>query len=93
MNKARCPMCSEDTTVPKQAKLGTPVVCEHCEAELEVVSLKPLELDWPLEDLDSDDEFDDFDLDEEDEDDEFPDLDDEDDVEDFEDDDDEDDEY
>lgn len=65
MNKAKCPMCSADVTIPKNAKLGTLVICGECEAELEVVSLKPLELDWPLDDLDEDDEddFDDLELD------------------------------
>lgn len=69
MNKAKCPMCGADVTIGKSAKLGTIVICGECEAELEVVSLKPLELDWPLDNLEEDeeDDFDDFDIEEEDE--------------------------
>lgn len=78
MNKAKCPMCSADVPIPKSAKLGTLVVCDQCDAELEVVSLKPLELDWPLDDLEDEDDFDEFDFGDEDDEDDFLELEEED---------------
>jgi lysine biosynthesis protein LysW len=45
--------------------VGEEVICPHCEADLEVVSLDPLELDWawiePAGDQDVDDDWDDED--------------------------------
>jgi len=45
-------------------ELGTFIVCEECEAELEVVSLRPLKLSWVDEDEFED--YDDYEFDEED---------------------------
>ena len=62
-----CPFCKEAINLGKSAKEGDIVVCKACEAELEIVSLKPVELDWPLEDFDEDgDDFDDDDWDDDD---------------------------
>lgn len=69
MPNAICPECDHDIplTTPKE---GMKVVCPRCEAELEVVSLHPLELDWVYEEDEEDlDEDDDWGLDDEDEDD------------------------
>ncbi|MCW5875912.1 MAG: hypothetical protein KIS85_03430 [Anaerolineales bacterium] len=43
-------------------KIGARVQCQSCEAELEVVWLSPLELDWPVDDYEDeyDDEFDSY---------------------------------
>lgn len=49
MASAKCPMCSASVSVPSKVKQGDIVFCEACDAELEVVNLKPLELDWPLD--------------------------------------------
>lgn len=68
MPSAICPECDHDIslTAPKE---GMKVVCPRCEAELEVVSLHPLELDWVYEeDIDDMDEDDDWGLDDEDDD-------------------------
>jgi alpha-aminoadipate carrier protein LysW len=54
-------------------KLGAPLVagqvitCAHCGAELEVISLQPLELDWAYLELGEDEEDGDWDWDEEEE--------------------------
>lgn len=72
-NKGKCPMCGAAIQVPTNSEVGDLVYCDQCDAELEIVSLKPLELDWPLddyEDYDEDDEdmeydYDDGDYDEE----------------------------
>lgn len=57
MANAKCPMCGGSVKISSTAKKGSLVYCDSCDAELEIVSLKPLELDWPLEDYE--DDFDD----------------------------------
>lgn len=70
MPSVKCPMCGANVTVASNAKEGDLVYCDACDAELEVVSVKPLELDWPLDDYeeydddyddDDDDDYDDYD--------------------------------
>jgi lysine biosynthesis protein LysW len=53
---AYCPECDAKINV-KSPKLGQIVVCRVCDTRLEVVDLRPLELDWAFED-----DFDDMDL-------------------------------
>lgn len=60
-----CPFCKEVVELKKTAKVGDLVVCKACDTELEIVSLKPVELDWPLDDFEDDD----FDYDDDDDDD------------------------
>ncbi len=52
---AYCPECDSKINV-KSPKLGQIVSCRVCDTRLEVVDLKPLELDWAFED-----DFDDLD--------------------------------
>lgn len=61
---AYCPECDAKINV-KSPKLGQIVSCRVCDTRLEIVDLKPLELDWAFED-DLDD-FDDLEFDENDE--------------------------
>ena len=63
MADAKCPMCGATVQVSDKRKLGDIVVCDQCDAELEIVSLKPIELDWPLDDYEEDDDWDDDDED------------------------------
>jgi lysine biosynthesis protein LysW len=56
MSKAKCPMCGASVNVPAKAKEGDLVFCDACDAELEVVSTNPVELDWPLDDYEYDSE-------------------------------------
>jgi lysine biosynthesis protein LysW len=58
MMNGTCPFCKEAVEIKKTAKEGDIVICKACEAELEIVSLKPLELDWPLDDYEDDGEYD-----------------------------------
>jgi lysine biosynthesis protein LysW len=57
MIKADCPSCNGKVNLGAKPKLGQRVVCPTCNAELEVVWLDPVELDFPYDD----DEFDDYD--------------------------------
>jgi alpha-aminoadipate carrier protein LysW len=62
---ATCPDCGRRIVLRSQPRVGEEVICPHCEADLEVVSLDPLELDWawiePAGDQDVDDDWDDED--------------------------------
>jgi lysine biosynthesis protein LysW len=86
MQDAKCPMCGATVQVSEKKKMGDIVFCDQCDAELEIVSLKPIELDWPLDDYDAEaegedeegwdlDDDDDLDFDDEDEEDDFDDFD------------------
>ena len=65
---ARCPECGEKLTLPEGLARWDRIYCESCNAELEVLSLKPLELEAVydfedndlLDDLDEDDDSDDL---------------------------------
>ena len=61
---ARCPACQTVIRFETSPELGSFIVCEECEAELEVVSLRPLKLSWVDEDEFED--YDDYEFDEED---------------------------
>jgi len=63
MLRAECPECSGTVKLEENITVGDRVICVECSVELEVLSLHPLELDYPLED-DWDDDWDDDDLDE-----------------------------
>jgi lysine biosynthesis protein LysW len=74
MPLAVCAECDEDIQIPGRPRLGQKVSCPHCGAQLEVVDLEPLELDWVFDDEDEDDEFEDSDDSFDDDDDEEDDL-------------------
>jgi alpha-aminoadipate carrier protein LysW len=59
MQNAECPQCGFEINLGSQPKLGKLVTCKECGAELEVVWLDPLELDWPIDE----DEYDEIDSD------------------------------
>ena len=46
MGSAYCPDCDGRIVLNPHANLGQKLTCPHCDAELEVISLNPLELDW-----------------------------------------------
>lgn len=41
-----CPDCDEEITFNPHPRLGHKLTCPHCDVELEVISVDPLELDW-----------------------------------------------
>lgn len=51
----QCPECESMVTLSKSVKLGQFVECPECGMALEVISIKPLELDYAFEEEDWDD--------------------------------------
>ena len=46
MNSAYCPDCEGKIVLNPLARVGQKLACPHCQAELEVISVDPLEFDW-----------------------------------------------
>ena len=63
VEKVECPSCGFKIFVGFNPRLGQHFKCQSCSSELEVVSLDPVELDWPY-DEDEFDEDEDLDYDE-----------------------------
>ena len=61
---ARCPDCERKIGLWPSVKVGEQVVCPYCEAELEIINLAPVELDWAYVTPADDDDWDDEDEDE-----------------------------
>ncbi len=53
--QADCPSC-HTSLILTWPELGQRITCHSCTAELEIVWLNPVELDWPPEDNDYRDE-------------------------------------
>lgn len=47
--RASCPLCREDVPISSYMKAGHRVFCPGCDSLLEIVSVIPLELDWPFD--------------------------------------------
>jgi hypothetical protein len=64
---AFCPDCEEPVHLGQTPKVGQRIVCANCEADLEVIEVSPLELDWAYDEPSEDwsDEEDDWDDEEE----------------------------
>lgn len=58
MKAAQCISCETEITFQADPKMGQLVRCSKCDAQLEVVWLDPIEVDWPYDD---DDYYDDDD--------------------------------
>jgi len=56
MFKAVCPSCTAQVNLGPKPKMGQHIFCLECDNELQIVSLDPLELDWPFDDDDDDDD-------------------------------------
>lgn len=48
MPGAYCPNCDADIAV-KKPRIGATVRCRECDAELEIISASPFEVDFPLD--------------------------------------------
>jgi lysine biosynthesis protein LysW len=51
-----CPECGSDIRVSRSVKVGDQIECPECGELLEVISTRPMELDYVLEDEGLDDE-------------------------------------
>ena len=52
---ARCPDCRERIRLSGKLYVGKTIICSNCDAELEVIDIDPLELDWASDGNDYDD--------------------------------------
>ncbi len=46
MARAFCPDCDGEIRLNHHTRLGQKLVCPHCDADLEIIGVNPLELDW-----------------------------------------------
>ena len=46
MVRVYCLDCVGKITLGSQARVGLKLICPHCDAELEVISIDPPEIDW-----------------------------------------------
>ena len=61
-SRAICPSCEGWVAIPNNPRIGQQVMCRHCETDLEIIEISPVELDWVNEDDDDwDDDWDDDD--------------------------------
>jgi hypothetical protein len=49
MKVAMCPECEGEFRTGPTLKVGQRLICPNCDAELEVIHLIPLELDWAFD--------------------------------------------
>ena len=66
MENVYCPDCDGKIVINPRVQLGQKLVCPHCDAELEVISADPVELDWAYDWSWDEDEDNDEDEDEDD---------------------------
>jgi alpha-aminoadipate carrier protein LysW len=60
MPKTYCPNCDSEFNIGNP-RLGAFVNCRDCGTDLEVISVNPLEVDFPLDSYDDEDWDDDYD--------------------------------
>lgn len=56
MARVFCLDCDERITLNPGLKLGSRFTCPNCDAEMEVISVDPVEIDWAYDDSGYDDE-------------------------------------
>ena len=56
---AECPGCENPIPFDSEPRIGTEIECRSCGAALEVIFLRPIELDWAGVGFDDDDEWED----------------------------------
>jgi lysine biosynthesis protein LysW len=63
MSVATCPECEAEIDFGNsvEVKAGDRVFCPECDIELEVISVKPLTLDYALDDEDLEEDWEDWD--------------------------------
>lgn len=48
-NNPKCPLCGDKLKTSQKLRIGTRILCKTCDAELEVIGVRPLEFDWPYD--------------------------------------------
>ena len=51
---AYCPDCDGRITINPSPRVGKRLTCPHCDADLEIIAVDPVELDWVYEESDAD---------------------------------------
>ena len=46
MGRVHCPDCDGRIMLSPQVQIGLTMMCPYCDAELEVISIDPPEVDW-----------------------------------------------
>lgn len=59
MSVANCPECEAEIKFDSPVKVGERVSCPECDTELEVISAKPLTLDYVFDDEEGDEDWED----------------------------------
>ena len=59
MSVPLCPECEAEIKFDSPVKVGERVSCPECDTELEVISAKPLTLDYALDDEEGDEDWED----------------------------------
>lgn len=54
MERAYCPDCDGRIVFNAPPRVGKRLTCPHCDADLEVIDLDPVELDWAYDESDED---------------------------------------
>jgi lysine biosynthesis protein LysW len=57
MSNLYCPECDEKIRVPGKPRLGQRFTCFNCGAELEVINLDPVEIDWAFDEPEDDEDL------------------------------------
>jgi alpha-aminoadipate carrier protein LysW len=60
MASVYCPDCDEELILNPTAKVGQKLTCPHCDADLEVIGVDPIELDWVYDWAEDEDEDEDW---------------------------------
>jgi hypothetical protein len=47
---AECLACGDDVYMGRDPKIGSYVICHGCDAEFQIIDLKPIMIDWPDDD-------------------------------------------
>ena len=54
MEGVYCPECDGTIVLNPTPQVGKRFTCPHCDADLEIISVDPVEVDWVFEDPDAD---------------------------------------
>ena len=71
MSHVYCLDCDRRIVLHAHVLEGDQIVCSSCDAEFQVVSVSPVEIEWLYDDYEDDEEYDDDDDDEEEEEEEW----------------------